>query len=124
MPWAPKKPCAERGCPQLTSTRYCPDHQEQAAKREKDRKTAFDRTRPSASIRGYTSDFWRKRRAEVFKRDPWCMSCTTSRSTHADHKVPRARGGTDDLDNLQGLCRSCHSRKTAREDSGFTKRRR
>lgn len=32
-----------------------------------------------------------------------------------DHKMNRARGGTDELKNLQFLCRSCHRIKTAME---------
>ncbi len=31
-------------------------------------------------------------------------------------KERRRRGGTDDPDNLQGMCHDCHSRKTAIED--------
>jgi 5-methylcytosine-specific restriction endonuclease McrA len=29
-----------------------------------------------------------------------------------DHIVPRSRGGTDNIENLQTLCRNCHRRKT------------
>ena len=32
-----------------------------------------------------------------------------------DHIIPVARGGTDDSDNLQAVCRSCHASKTASE---------
>jgi 5-methylcytosine-specific restriction protein A len=38
---------------------------------------------------------------------------------HVDHVVPREQGGSDDWANLQALCASCHSRKTALEDGGF-----
>ena len=37
-------------------------------------------------------------------------------ATEVDHIVPKARGGPDAWDNLQALCKSCHSRKTAVED--------
>lgn len=33
-----------------------------------------------------------------------------------DHIIPRSRGGIDDPNNLQGMCHTCHSRKTAIED--------
>lgn len=32
----------------------------------------------------------------------------------ADHKVPLAIGGADDLENLQTLCRACHKQVTKR----------
>lgn len=34
----------------------------------------------------------------------------------ADHKLPRHRGGGDDLKNLQTLCLVCHAKKTRRID--------
>jgi 5-methylcytosine-specific restriction endonuclease McrA len=34
---------------------------------------------------------------------------------NADHIVPSAEGGTDDLDNLQTLCVPCHNTKTLQE---------
>jgi len=37
-----------------------------------------------------------------------------------DHVRPLSDGGDHyDADNLQALCRSCHARKTCREDGGF-----
>jgi 5-methylcytosine-specific restriction protein A len=75
-------------------------------------------TRPSASRRGYGVQ-WREIRRAVIARDPICVSCMVERSTDVDHRVPRARGGSDSPANLVGLCHSCHSRKTAREDRGF-----
>lgn len=50
----------------------------------------------------------------VWDRDNWeCRNCGTHCDLTVDHIVPLARGGTDDLDNLQTLCRSCNSRKGA-----------
>lgn len=39
-------------------------------------------------------------------------------ATEVDHIISKAEGGRDELSNLQGLCKSCHSRKTARVDGG------
>jgi len=54
------------------------------------------------------------------KRDKYlCQLCLKEdRVTEAyavDHIVGKAQGGTDDMGNLQALCRECHGRKTARE---------
>ena len=32
-----------------------------------------------------------------------------------DHVVPKAQGGTDDLENLQSICQECHDIKTQAE---------
>ena len=37
------------------------------------------------------------------------------RQGHVDHIIPRKRGGGDDLNNLQLLCRDCHTIKTKSE---------
>lgn len=62
----------------------------------------------------YRSAEWRRLRAAVLARDPVCATRGCGRkSTHADHIVPRARGGGDTLDNLRGACASCHNRRSA-----------
>ena len=45
---------------------------------------------------------------------------TTRVATEVDHIQPLSRGGGHEWDNLQALCKSCHSKKTARE-TGFTR---
>jgi hypothetical protein len=51
----------------------------------------------------------------VFERDNWsCLRCQSVSDLTVDHIRPRALGGTDDLPNLQTLCRSCNSSKGAR----------
>lgn len=40
-----------------------------------------------------------------------------SAATEVDHVIPLHKGGTDDYDNLQGLCHNCHADKT-RVDKG------
>ena len=39
-------------------------------------------------------------------------------ATEVDHIQPLSGGGGNEWENLQALCNSCHSRKTARE-TGF-----
>lgn len=50
----------------------------------------------------------------VLRRDPICKAdgCEEP-STDVDHIIPRREGGQDTMENLQGLCHSHHSQKTA-----------
>lgn len=78
--------------------------------------------RPSSSLRGYGRR-WRKLRAMCLARDPVCTECGQKPSHHADHVTALAKGGTNGLENLRGLCHGCHSRKTVQEDGGFGRER-
>ena len=101
----------------LTAGRYCDQH-ERANVRERDARVG------SSSQRGYDVA-WRRLRVEVLIRDPWCRVCGRAPSTEVDHIVPESLGGTDDLTNLQGLCKSHYAAKTARDDGwGHPARRR
>jgi 5-methylcytosine-specific restriction enzyme A len=55
-------------------------------------------------------------RHEVFKRDSYkCVECgKTNKETtlHADHILPVAQGGKDELENLQTLCQACNLAKS------------
>lgn len=57
----------------------------------------------------------RKLRHQVFQRDGYrCRECgATNKQTrlHVDHIVPVAKGGTNDLSNLQTLCEACNRAK-------------
>ena len=111
MPTEPKPLCRYPGCNNRrpNGRRFCEQHQAQDD-------SAYNRRRGSAAKRGYDRK-WRKTRARIIARDPICRApgCIHP-STDVDHIVPKALGGSDDDDNLQGLCKTCHSRKTARED--------
>jgi 5-methylcytosine-specific restriction enzyme A len=59
----------------------------------------------------------------VLQRDQYqCRGCGATQELTIDHIVPLAKGGTDDLSNLQTLCRSCNSRKQDQFDSRFRQR--
>lgn len=75
----------------------------------------------SPSKRGYGSR-WKRLRLMMLRRFPICRRCDPQSlrpATEVDHIIPKAKGGTDAMDNLQTLCHQCHSRKTVVEDGGF-----
>jgi diadenosine tetraphosphate (Ap4A) HIT family hydrolase/5-methylcytosine-specific restriction endonuclease McrA len=61
---------------------------------------------------------------EVLKRAKFrCELCGISgeeKALEVDHILPRRRGGTDDLHNLQALCYSHNAMKRDRDDTRFT----
>lgn len=49
---------------------------------------------------------------QVLKDDGFkCVSCKSEHDLCVDHKHPVSRGGNNNRDNLQTLCRSCNSKK-------------
>jgi 5-methylcytosine-specific restriction protein A len=60
---------------------------------------------------------WRRKRAAILLRDEYtCQACgIITLQLEVDHIVNRARGGSDDEENLQALCVPCHKLKTAAE---------
>lgn len=90
-------------------------------KRDAERKAAFDRTRPTASTRGYDSK-WREARAGFLAKHPHCVGVDDNGcgapATIVDHIRPH-RGDMKlfwDRSNWQPLCACCHnSRKQSQE---------
>jgi 5-methylcytosine-specific restriction enzyme A len=58
-------------------------------------------------------------REQVLTMQPICVHCKAvgevALATEVDHIVPLSKGGSDALDNLQALCKQCHSDKTRRD---------
>lgn len=113
MPSRALRPCMYQGCSALVrSGRYCQAHQAAVSQ-------SYDAQRGSASRRGYGSR-WRRLRMMYLREHPLCVVCAAEKrivpATEVDHIVPKREGGSDDDDNLQALCKVCHSRKTAQED--------
>jgi hypothetical protein len=51
----------------------------------------------------------------VWSRDGGvCVRCGANQDLHFDHVIPIARGGSDDPENLQLLCRTCNLAKSDR----------
>ena len=59
----------------------------------------------------------------ILARDNWtCCSCSRSAKRdgvvlEVDHILPRSRGGTDDVNNLQTLCKKCNLGKSNRDST-------
>ena len=80
---------------------------------------AWQHKTESSAQRGYGSA-WRKLRLLVLRRDAGiCQPCKKlgilHPGTEVDHITPKAKGGTDDLDNLQTICAGAHRAKTVVE---------
>ena len=114
MALKPLRPCRHPGCSALTREGYCPKHKPAKAPR-----------RISAEYHGwYSLPIWTDdlRPAQLL-REPFCRVCAArgvrTRATVVDHIVPH-RGNWarfTDRGNLQSLCKTCHDRKTAREQA-------
>jgi 5-methylcytosine-specific restriction protein A len=121
MPNAPKRPCRTPGCPALVDSGYCPDHVQH--------RNDNDRSRGSASSRGYDAS-WKRLRLVALKRDRYlCVSCLAAgrlvAAVDVDH-IRTVKAAPDlrlDVTNLQSLCKSCHRRKTANEQRNYDERR-
>ncbi|MGH8660021.1 MAG: HNH endonuclease [Gammaproteobacteria bacterium] len=110
MPYAPKPPCRAPMCAHLAERGgYSSVHWTV-------RTQAYNQARGSSTTQGYGAR-WRRLRLLVLARDPVCRICQRAPSTDVDHIIPKRRGGADDPSNLQGLCSSCHARKTALTDA-------
>lgn len=106
----PLRICKHPGCNELTRDARCPEH-------AKARRGEADGRRVSPSRRGYTAA-WQRLRAYKLRRSPMCEQCGQP-GQEVDHIMPLRAGGTNAYENLQTLCKSCHSRKTVAEDGGF-----
>ncbi|MGV9815456.1 HNH endonuclease [Streptomyces cellulosae] len=54
---------------------------------------------------------WQKVRAKAIQLQPYCTFCGTDQDLTGDHIIPLKAGGTNTLDNVRVLCRSCNTRR-------------
>lgn len=107
MPKLPPKPCTKPGCKvYATKGARCDEHQPPAWK-----------DRPENSEYGWA---WSRKRKRILRRDGYIchalIKCNgLARATEVDHIVPKFEGGTEDDDNLQAICTTCHRAKTRAE---------
>lgn len=109
MPRKARKPCKHQGCPKLTDSFNCEEHQ------------ALHPSRPSASSRGYNSK-WQRVSKSYLRKHPLCVMCRADgklvTATVVDHIIPH-RGKSELMwneMNWQALCKPCHDKKTWTED--------
>ena len=120
MSWRPKQPCTWPGCGQLTDHGRCEQHRRQFEREQQRRDN--DETREF-----YNSRPWRQCSKQHLQDEPLCRICQAEGRLEAavmtDHIVPIKDGGDRrNSRNLQSLCASCHSRKSAGEGSRFGRR--
>jgi 5-methylcytosine-specific restriction enzyme A len=113
MPKAAPRPCTHPGCKAYaTNGGRCDDHKRVGW-------NEWQAAKGNNVQRGY-GKAWRALRAEAMRRDSHLCQCCLEEgvytpATDVDHITPKALGGTDELGNLQALCRPCHREKTAQE---------
>lgn len=96
----------------------------EAGKREA---AAQQRARPEG--KWYNSTRWKELRKLILSRDPYCVRCAgEGRVTPSDtvnHRTPH-KSDYDrfwDVENLEGVCKSCHSGPIQSEERAAQKRR-
>ncbi|WP_428909479.1 HNH endonuclease [Niallia sp. Krafla_26] len=118
----PLKPCSKIGCQNLTTSRYCDQHQTEFRNQNR----FYDlnlRNKKSDSF--YHSAAWKKARDLVKIRDNGlCQECIRNKriavGTEVDHIIPIKQDWNKrlELGNLQLLCKACHNKKTGVERAG------
>lgn len=113
MPYKPKRPCIQAGCPDMAvdGSPYCAQHQPPPPPYQQDSKRIDNR--PGSTARGYGAD-WQRLRLMFLRRNPLCAICGRP-ANEVHHVCAKRDGGGNEWGNLQALCKSCHSRATARE---------
>jgi 5-methylcytosine-specific restriction protein A len=121
MPLRSAHPCGHPGCRALVRGKpRCPDHT-----------TLKDEQRGTSNERGYDAT-WRRLREQHLRRNRACVGVIEGQrrpcgewATDVDHIVSVRDAPERRLDptNLRSLCHSCHSRRTALDQSGWGKGR-
>lgn len=71
----------------------------------------LNRLKKRGVIGSHTDEEWFK---IVASQDEKCALCSSMEKLERDHIVPTSRGGTDYIENVQGLCRPCNIKKANR----------
>lgn len=75
-----------------------------------------ERTITRAGKATYNSKRWQMTRRAKLDRTPICERCNNELATEVHHRTAIADGGAEyAMENLEALCKSCHSRETRGE---------
>lgn len=102
-----------------------PVHRHAGYRTEAQRKAEFDERRKNDEARKLYTYRWAQTAKGFLSANPLCVHCLakgmTTSATEVDHIQPHKGDRTLfwTRTNWQALCKPCHSRKTATEDSGF-----
>ena len=109
MPQPLHRTCSYPGCFERTTERYCPAHKSLAARE-------YDQSRRDPNHNSRYGRRWRKIRALYIAKHPLCELCLLdgfhTPATDVHHIVHPDDGGSNADENLQALCKPCHSRIT------------
>jgi 5-methylcytosine-specific restriction enzyme A len=109
MPQAAPRPCTHPGCGKLVhdGSGRCERHPRPAWAKKVNAPKRITGRRLQAL------------RAELFARNPLCAECERQGrvrlATQRDHVISLGEEGTEDDDNVQGLCADCHAEKSLAE---------
>ncbi len=114
------KICKKAGCGRTCAQNknYCSLHSDL----ENKQKIFTYREKSKAYHNLYETYRWKTFSKDFLKSHPFCYICG-AKSQVVDHIVPH-RGDLSlfyDVNNVQTLCASCHSRKTLKENNNFHK---
>jgi 5-methylcytosine-specific restriction endonuclease McrA len=80
---------------------------------------SWQKERGTRQERGYGAAWQRIRKLAIARDRGLCQTCLAKSKVtpfdEVDHIKPKAQGGTDNLDNLQCICKPCHAVKTSAE---------
>lgn len=107
MPRRPPTYCASPSCNRFSvkGSAYCEEHR---AERQRAVGQLYDAERGTPAARGYNKA-WHRIRGKKLKEQPLCELCRVAKADTVHHIKPLRQGGTHTLENLQSVCRGCHS---------------
>lgn len=113
------RPCLKQGCSNLATDGYCDEHHYIREEQQRRRQQTYNQHRPEHHA-WYRSDDWERVRKRQLAEHPLCQDCEAkgriviATEVHHVEKVANDKQKRLDRSNLMSLCKSCHSKRTAR----------